>query len=159
MSPTIILKVALTFKNQLQLLWICRRHNLSLWKLVSGDLYYTYNPFPHKHMYQTAPRTHLYNTFFISSSHPQNGRNQKKSPQTLIPLNGGIHLHPCAKTEWKSMSHTGAPTRQGCKQPEERKSGLSQLIHRIYVVDEKITPDSRPKSPTSAQSKCLKTCL
>lgn len=30
-SSTIVLRVALTFKNQVQLLWICRSYNLDLW--------------------------------------------------------------------------------------------------------------------------------
>lgn len=108
-------------------------------------------------------------TTSVSSSHPQNDRNTKRKitlhlnsfhPQLQKSWFAGmsaIHLHPSEKT--KSMSHCGPPHRQSCKQPKERRLGLSQLIHRISLMDEKmkfLKAENRLETPTSIQTKSLK---
>lgn len=108
----------------------------------------------------------MYTTSSVSSSHPQNDRNPKRKitlhlksfhPQLQKSWFAGmsaIRLHPSEKT--KSMSHCGSSHRQSCKQPKERRLGLSQLIHRISLKGEKMTPESRLETPTSIQTKSLK---
>lgn len=149
---TVVVKDTWTF-NKVQVFWVCWRFDLTLqtrWRKIDALWclwYIVINSYHNKHIHQDST-TNVIGMEFITLcwfKSPTNDRNKKiitlnhnhtqrvegeQLVSTLLsgrmPETGGIHLHPCQKTECKSVPMPG-PLLGGVANREETQTDTVHL--------------------------------